>query len=569
MDTLLFDTSDAGLDDNLQDDAAPVAERLQTVTVLASALALAACGESGGGSTGGAPTPTPPPVVVTPLTESQASRFLGQSTMGATRTTIDALISRGIDGWLTDQFAMTRATSHFDWLTANAYDAAANKDSQTGFDATMWRQLIVEPDQLRQRVGMALLDMLVVGIDGVNTNWQAFAAAAYVDVLLDNAFTNFRTIMDGITTNPAMGSFLTFLGNRKANATTGAQPDENYARELMQLFTIGLYQLNMDGTLKMSGGNPIETYTSADVSGLARVFTGLNYSSTDSTTPARYKVPLVMQASINETGTASFLGTSTSGGGMAAIKVALDTIFAHANVPPFVSKQLIQRLVTSNPSPAYVSRVSAVFADNGAGVRGDMKAVIKAILTDTEARSDTALTAANAGKLREPIMRLTGWARAFGVNSPANTWPFGNTSSGSTRLAQSPGRSPSVFNFFRPGYSPPATAISAAGLVAPEFQVTNEQSVVAYINYFQSLIANGSGDAKPDYTAILTKASDSAALVAEVNSVLAAGQLSTATQTSIKAAVDSISATATNGPINRVGVAILLTMASPDYLTVK
>jgi len=569
VDTLLFDSSSAGLDDDqINDDGAAVTERLPTVTVLASALALAACGD-GGGSTGTAPTPTPPPVTVTPLTETQASRFLGQATMGATRTTIDGLVSRGIDGWLTDQFAMPRATSHFDWLTANGYNAAANINSQNGFDTTMWRQLIVEPDQLRQRVGMALLDLLVVGIDGVNTNWQAFAAAAYVDVLLDNAFGNFRDIMDAITTNPAMGSFLTFLGNRKANTTTGAQPDENYARELMQLFTIGLYQLNMDGSVQMSGGVPVETYKPADVSGLARVFTGLNYSSTDSSTPARYKVPLVMQASINETGTASFLGTSTSGGGMAAIKVALDTIFAHANVPPFVSKQLIQRLVTSNPSPAYVNRVSSVFASNGSGVRGDMKAVIKAILTDSEARSDGALTAASAGKIREPIMRLTGWARAFGVNSPANTWPFGNTSSMSTRIAQSPGRSPSVFNFFRPGYSPPATAISAAGLVAPEFQVTNEQSVVAYINYFQGLIANGSGDAKADYTNILTKASDSAALVAEVNIVLTAGQLSTATQASIKTAVDSISATATNGPINRVGVAILLTMASPDYLTVK
>jgi uncharacterized protein (DUF1800 family) len=571
VDTLLFDPSGAGLDDDIRDDVKPVADRLPTVTVLASTLALAACGGGGGGSgtAGGSATPTPPPVVITPLSEAQASRFLGQSTMGATRTTIDGLISRGIDGWLTDQFAMTRATSHFDWLTANGYAAAANINSQNGFDTTMWRQLIVEPDQLRQRVGMALLDMLVVGIDGVNTNWQAFAAAAYVDILLDNAFGNFRNIMDAITTNAAMGSFLTFLGNRKASSATGAQPDENYARELMQLFTIGLYQLNMDGSVQMSGGSPIETYKPADVSGLARVFTGLNYSSTDSTTPARYKVPLVIQASINETGVANFLGASTTGGGMAAIKVALDTIFAHANVPPFVSKQLIQRLVTSNPSPAYVGRVSAVFANNGSGVRGDMKAVIKAILTDSEARDDSALSAANAGKLREPIMRLTGWARAFGVNSPANTWPFGNTSSGSTRLGQSPGRSPSVFNFFRPGYSPPATAISAAGLVAPEFQITNEQSVVGYINYFQNLVANGSGDAKPDYTAMLAKASDSAALVAEVNVVLAGGQLSTATQASIKAAIDSISATTTNGPINRVGVAILLTLASPDYLTVK
>jgi uncharacterized protein (DUF1800 family) len=337
----------------------------------------------------------------------------------------------------------------------------------------------------------------------------------------------------------------------------------------MQLFTIGLYQLNIDGTLKMSGGNPIETYTSADVSGLARVFTGLNYASSDSSTPARYKMPLVMQASINETGAASFLGASTTGGGMAAIKVALDTIFAHANVPPFVSKQLIQRLVTSNPSPAYVSRVATVFASNASGVRGDMKSVIRAILTDSEARDDSALTGTSTGKLREPIVRLTGWARAFNVNSPANTWPFGNTSSQSNRIGQSPGRAPSVFNFFRPGYSPPATAISAAGLVAPEFQITNEQSVVGYINYFQALVANGSGDAKPDYTSILTKAADSAALVTEVNTLLAGGQLSSATQASIKAAVDSVSASATNGPINRVGIAILLTMASPDYLTVK
>ncbi|WP_294047773.1 DUF1800 domain-containing protein [Sphingomonas sp.] len=542
---------------------------LPTVTVVASALALAACGDSGGTSPT-ASAPTPPPVAIVPLTETQASRFLGQATMGATRTTVDALVSRGIDGWLTDQFAMTRATSHFDWLVANGYNAAANINSQAGFDTTMWRQLIVEPDQLRQRMGMALLDMLVVGINGVNTSWQAFAAAAYLDVLLNNAFGNFRDIMDGITTNVAMGSFLTFLGNRKANTTTGAEPDENYARELMQLFTLGLYQLNMDGSVKTSGtGDPLYTYTQADVSGLARVFTGLTYASSDNTTPDRLKVPMVMQASINETGTASFLGTSTSGGGTAAIKVALDTIFNHANVPPFVSKQLIQRLVTSNPSAAYVSRVANTFANNGSGVRGDMKAVIRAILTDSEARSDTALTATSSGKLREPILRLTGWARAFNVASPANTWPFGDTSSQSSRIGQSPGRSPTVFNFFRPGYSPPATAISAAGLVAPEFQITNEQSVVGYINYFQSVIANGSGDAKPDYTAILTKASDSAALIAEVNTMLAAGQLSSATVTSIKSAIDSVSATATNGPINRVGIAILLTMASPDYLTVK
>ena len=214
---------------------------------------------------------------------------------------------------------------------------------------------------------------------------------------------------------------------------------------------------------------------------------------------------------------------------MAAIKTALDTIFAHANLPPFVSKQLIQRLVTSNPSPAYVARVAGVFADNGSGTRGDMKAVLKAILLDAEARGDATLTSTSAGKLREPVMRLTAWARLAKVTSPSGAWAIGDTSSQSTRLGQSMGRSPTVFNFFRPGYSPPSTAIATAGLVAPEFQIANEQSVVAYVNYMQALVANGTGDVKPDYTDLAAKAADSAALVDEVNLVLAANQLSAAT----------------------------------------
>ncbi len=540
---------------------------LPAVTVVASALALAACGAGDVTSpTGASPSPPPPPVIVAP-TDIQASRFLGQATMGATRAAINAVIARGYDNWISDQFAMPRATTHWDWLVANGYSAAANINSTAGFDPTMWRQLIAEPDQLRQRVGMALLDMLVVGIDGVDLNWRQFAMAAYVDLLLDNAFGNFRDIMDRITTNAAMASFLTFLGNRKANAS-GAVPDENYARELMQLFTIGLYKLNMDGS-PVGGSSPVESYTQADVSGLARVFTGLTLASTDSSTPNRYRQPLVMNAAINETGSASFLGISVSGGGMAAIKTALDTIFAHANVAPFVSKQLIQRLVTSNPSAAYIGRVAATFANNGAGVRGDMKAVIRAILTDSEARSDSALTGTSAGKLREPVMRLTGWARAFNVASPSSAWAIGDTSSGSTRLGQSMGHAPSVFNFFRPGYSPPNTAISSAGLVAPEFQITNEQSVVAYVNYMNALVNNGTGDVKADYTDIVAKAADSDALVAEVNTVLAAGQLSGATVASIKAAVDSVSATATNGTTNRAKIAIVLTLAAPDFLTVK
>jgi len=484
--------------------------------------------------------------------------------MGPTSSSIAEVQHGGYDAWIAAQFAKPRATSHWDWLVAKGYNAATNINGTAGFDNTMWRQLIVEPDQLRQRVGMALLEMIVVGIDGIQLNWKQFAMAAFVDIMLDNAFGNFRTIMDKVTTSAAMGSYLTFLNNRKANAATGAVPDENYARELMQLFTLGLYRLNLDGSQQMSNGVAAETYTQSDVAGLARVFTGLSLDSSDSSTPDRYKRPLVMNAALHETGVSSFLGATVPAGteGMAAVQMALDTIFAHQNVAPFVSKQLIMRLVTSNPSPAYVARVAAAFSNNGAGVRGDMQAVIRAILLDTEARSDPSGTA--AGKLREPVMRLTGWARAFGASSPSDAWAIGDTSSSTTRLAQSMGRSGSVFNFFRPGYAPPNTAIASAGLVAPEFQITNELSTVAYVNFMQTLIGSGIGDVRASYDDLQSLTADSQALVDAVNLVMAAGQVSASTIATIKAAVDTVGTAA-----NKINAAVLLVMASPEYLTLK
>ncbi len=557
--------------------APPAEGRNRNAGAIGAALFLAACGgESAGGggdqpvAAAPAPAPSTPIVVVEAKpTAAEASRFLHQATMGATREQIDAVMAKGYAAWLDEQFATPRDTSHWDWLVAGGFNVIGNQYNEAGFDATMWRQLIADPAQLRQRVGMALLEILVVGVAGIGGNFRQFAMAAYVDMLLDKAFGNYRDVLEAVTLSPAMATFLTFMGNRKANATTGAMPDENYARELLQLFTIGLQQLNMDGTVKMSGGVALETYGSADVSGLARVFTGLNWASSDSSTPERTRMPLVMNASWHEAAPSSFLGTTVSGEGMAAIRSALDTIFAHPNVPPFVSKQLIQKLVTSNPSPAYVARVAAVFADNGAGMRGDLKAVVRAILLDAEARGAAVPASTTAGKLREPIMRLTAWARAFKVSSPSNAWAFGDTSAVTNRLGQSPGRSGSVFNFFRPGYVPPATRLSDAGMVAPEFQLANEQSVVGYVNYMQILVGMGAGDAKADYAAMLAKAGDSAALVAEANLLLAAGQLSAAAVQTIQGAVDSVSTTAANGPINRVGIAVLLTLAAPDFLTLK
>jgi uncharacterized protein (DUF1800 family) len=541
------------------------------VTATLPMVALAACG-GGDGPSAAPPTPTPPPVVIVPPTQTQASRFLSQTSMGATKVEIDKVVSQGYDAWITAQFSTPRATSHWDWLVASGYNVIGNKDNQNGFTNTVWRQAISGEDQLRQRVTSALSNFIVVGIDGIaGTSYRQFAAAAYLDVLADNAFGNFRELIERVSLNLAMGYYLTYVNNKKANPTTGAQPDENYARELMQLFTLGLYNLNADGTLQLSGGNPVETYGPADVSGLARVFTGFRADGSDFNTPDRARRPLIQLATDHETGTKTFLGATIPAGtdGFASLKIALDTIFAHPNVPPFVSKQLIQRLITSNPSPAYVGRVSAIFANNGSGVRGDMKAVIRAILLDTEARSEASLTSASAGKLREPVIRLTNWARAFGVTSPSNAWAIGDTNSQTTRLGQTIGKSPSVFNFFRPGYTPPNTVISTGQLVAPEFQVTNELSVVGYINYMQTLIQSGTGDVKADYTSILTKATDSSALISEINLVLASGNLSTTTIATIKTAVDAIGTTTPALLANRVYTAILLTMASTDYIVQK
>ncbi len=565
---------------------APRHRRPPTQGVVATAALLAACdsgGSSGGAGSSGlvtvptpapAPTPTPSPTpTVAALNAQGASRFLAQATMGANRTLIDSVLNTGIATWIDAQFARPRDPGHWDWLVSKGYTDAANNANvggQQGYDASVWRQAIAGNDPLRQRVALALLDFVVVGINGINLSWRAFAMAAYNDLLLDHAFGNYRDLMGAITRNAAMGSFLSFIGSRKANAANTQLPDENYARELMQLFTLGVYQLEQDGTVRTSNGVPLETYTQDDVAQLARVFTGLNLATTDNATPDRMRQPLVITASANETGSATFLGATVSGGGFAAIDAALDIIFRHPNVAPFVSRQLIQRMVTSNPGRAYVGRVAATFANNGSGVRGDMKAVIRAILLDPEARDDAAAAnATNTGRLRDPVQRLTNWARAFGVTSPSDAWAIGDTTSTTVRLGQSIGRSPSVFGFVRPGYTPPGTAMAQAGMTAPEFLIASEQSNIAYVNYMQSMVGGGTGDTKADYAPMMALASDSRKLVDEVNLILAAGQLRAATVTAIRTAVDSIPLTANNATLNRTGIAILLTLASPDYLVQK
>lgn len=520
---------------------------------------------AGAGGTGGAAQSNPPAAAVT---EAAAARFLAQASMGATREQIARVLALGYEGWLDEQFGMAPSMSRWDALMADGYNADANRNSEAGFDSCAWRKLISAPDTLRQRVTLALSEILVVGLGGLAGNWRQFTGAAYLDLLESHAFGNYRALLGGVSTSAAMGEFLTFRGNVKANPKTGSLPDENYARELMQLFTIGLVQLDLDGTPKLAQGQPQDTYGLEDIGGLARVFTGWDYdlgaSGTD--TPDYKRRPLIQAAARHESGAKTFLGRSIAAGGSGAadLEAALDIIFGHPNVAPFIGRQLIQRLVTSNPSPAYVARVAAVFNNDGSGTKGNLRAVVKAILLDSEARNAGAT--AGAGKQREPILRFTAWARAFQASSPSNAWAIGNTSDGATRLGQSPLRSSSVFNFFRPGYVPPNSAIARAALVAPEFQLTNESSTVGYINYMQTAVSRGIGDVKGNYGALLALAENAGALLAELNVVLAAGQLSSETLTLLATALSSMPTGTDAARQNRVYAALTLVLAAPEFI---
>ena len=542
---------------------------LPVASVALLTATLQGCG-GGGSTTPSSPVATNPPVLIS---DSEASRFLAQASMGATPEELASVKTLGYTGWLNAQFSLPTGQSRWDALRAAGFDAPLNRNTENGFDATVWRKMLSAPDTLRQRVTLALSEITVAAIDGlVGGGWKAFAAAAYFDLLEANAFGNYRTLLGQLSTSAAMGQFLTFRGNTKFNAVTGALPDENYAREIMQLFSIGLVQLNPDGTPKLVNGIAQDTYTLDDITGLARIFTGWEFdlAGKDTSTPDFLQRPMIQIASRHETGASTFLGATVPAGlnGTDALKAALDIIFGHPNVAPFISRQLIQRLVTSNPTPAYVARVAAAFKDDGTGVAGNLKAVISAILLDDEARKFNT-TSTSGGKMREPILRLANWARAFSATSPGNAWNIGNTSDPASRLGQSPGRSPSVFNFFRPGYSPPNSPVSAAGLVAPEFQLTNESTVIGYINFMQRVVSTGIDDVKGNYTALLAIADTAQPLLDQINLLLAAGQVSSTTLLQITTAVDAMPKGTDNSRLNRIYAAITLVLAAPEYLVLK
>lgn len=583
-------------------DIAPRRGSLAAVSTLA--LATAACG--GGGSGGGAAPPptggggTPPPTVLMPDTDAEAARFALKAALSVSQGDILELRSEGYERWLDNEINQPIERSAQQFLRDIGFEVI-NEDQwffrNDPADYMIWNQLLTGRNSVRKRVALALSEFFVVSTNGVVQIWPSTSMGAYWDILKEGAFGNFRDVLEQITLNAAMGVFLNTLGNQKANPATGRVPDENFGREVMQLFSIGLFELNTDGTERLDqAGNPIETYDNDDVTGIAKVFTGYNYNYeggiTFETPPDRPNLQVPEARLLRNPMTANnslhvpnrgdqhsleekrFLGTTIPAGTNAvdSLRIALDTLFEHPNVGPFFGKQMIQRLVTSNPSPAYVERVAQTFNDNGSGVRGDLRAVFKAILLDDEALSQQSLEDPTFGKLREPMLRFAQWGRTFGAQSETSAWLMRDLSDRSRLLGQSPLRSPSVFNFFRPGFIPANSQAAERDLVAPEFQLVNETTAAAYINFMERTIDGRGGwmfDVKATYTDEVALADDAAALLDRLDLLLTGNQLSEETRATILSALQSESVTATSSEEDKLALvhqAVLLVMVSNDYL---
>lgn len=581
-----------------------------------SGLLLGACGGGGAETAGtqqlGDGTVEAAGVVRTAAivkpSRNEASRFLTQATFGPTDAEVDRVMAVGYQSWISEQMAMplnTRSHLAF-WQQRNsAFLSAGSPQRANALDVTnsFWRQAITSPDQLRQRVAFALSQIFVLSLaDGCGAD-QSQGVAGYLDMLGQKAFGSYRSLLESVALHPVMGCYLSHLKNQKEDVATGRVPDENFAREIMQLFSIGLYELNVDGTLKKdANGKPIDTYGPSDVAGLAKVFTGFSWDCPGwpsdrcfkwgtrdgdyAKSPEQFTAPMRPYPQFHSISEKRFLKTvippQTTPDPVSSLKVALDALAAHPNVPPFIAKQMIQRLVTSNPSPAYVARAANAFKASGL----NLGALVKAILLDSEAMTPSGL---NGGKVREPVLRFTALLRAYGAKSSSGDFIIGLTDNPATRLGQSPMMSPSVFNFYRPGYVPPASRTSAASLVSPEMQILHETSAAGYVNFMRDVIWGGVGlrgynntGAQPDVlleynssnSATLPLADDPAVLVESINAKLMYGTMPASRKNEIAAAIATIDLRSKVSPTEeqifktrqrRVWSALLLTVASPEY----
>ncbi|MGF1543830.1 MAG: DUF1800 family protein [Parvularculaceae bacterium] len=524
-------------------------------------------------------------------TPNEASRFLTQASFGPSAADIDQLTSTGMSEWIEDQAA---AAPSFYLPRLVARELAGDELDDDAASDIFWENAVNARDQLRQRVAFALSQIVVVSeSSGSPVNDNPRMLAYYMDILSRGALGNYRDILEEVTYSPAMAEYLTYMRNRKADPDSGRVPDENYAREILQLFTIGLVDLLPNGEPDPAGG---ETYDNEDVVGLAKVFTGLalsgGFRERDADDDAEFS-RLVAYPEEHSTEEKSFLGLTipANTGPEASITMALDHIFAHPNVGPFVCRQLIQRLVKSDPSPAYVQRVAETF-DRGSftlldgdvvgdGRRGDMTATVAAILLDEEARQDPGLGTDVDGKVREPVLRFLHWARAFNVASAvAAEDRFLGDMGRPDRLSQHPFRSPSVFNFYRPRYIAPSSETGAAGVTAPELQLVNETSAIGYVNIMGRYIRDdtptqndGDGSAfRPNYEAEIALADDPAALVERLDLLMTSGLMNQQTKDRIITVLNEVEIRddrADEDRETRVHLAVLMAVTAPSYLVTR
>ena len=566
--------------------------------------------------------------------QNASSRFLSQATLGKNILQIQNVSTIGIESWVNTQQNLPNSfliqnyvqgihQSIVDSLLRDApsggYTLANTNVSDWHFDIAWFQGAMTAPDVLRWRVGLALSEIFVTSRNS-SFDRNPYALASYYDMLMNNAFGNYRTLLDNMTYHPAMGEYLTFLNNHATDIADGRQvyPDENYAREIMQLFSIGLYKLNIDGTEQKDVNNKsIPTYDNNDITGLAKVFTGLSWGdarylgdedkdywsytkrmkffgidSSDAKRNTWKTNPRIVNG--HEPGGKNFLGQTIPNRpvlqGELDIQDALNVVFNHPNVGPFLSRRFIQRLVSSNPSPAYIQRVATIFNNNGVGIRGDLKAVVKAILLDPEARDNNAdENGSYAGMLREPFVRYMNLMRGLKLTTTGGV--YRNVMYNIyDQLEQIPLASTTVFNFFQPDYQPDGD-LKAAGKYAPEFQLLNAQTLTNYFNALNEWLVKdnvtsfwsyfGSEKYKEDQHAhfdlevdnFLTKNNRLSELLDKYNMLLAHGRLSASSIAAIKVVLlgiplreDVMGIPNEDDAFLRIRMAIYLIMSSPDYL---
>ena len=549
-------------------------------------LVLAACGGGGGGPSGTSPPvgttpPNPPPVTID---AADAARFLDQATFGVTASDTAHVQSIGFDAYINEQlaYAPTQYTGYS--YTPHTAPVGCKGDGSSPPDASalcarseyspfqvqrdFFAHALNNPDQLRQRVAFALSQIMVVSSVEI---YEAYGLADFQNILLKDALGNYRTLLQDVTLSPTMGHYLDMANSDETNAQNGTVPNQNYAREVMQLFSIGLVELNPDGTQQLDGnGAPIPTFDGTTINGFAAVFTGWTYpplpgANSQWTNPINFDGTMVAFPNHHQGGTKTLLNGYTVPAGQTPaqdLANALDDIFNHPNVGPFISLRLIQHLVTSNPSPGYISRVAAVFANNGQGVRGDLSAVVRAILEDTEARGVVPGTAV-FGHLREPALFITSAMRSLGGQSDGVL-----LRSASSAMGQPIFDPETVFSFYPPGYQVPG-----AQTLAPEFAIDNASTALARANFVNTVIMQGG--AVPDPTVSgstgttinltpLLGAANTTALIAQLNQTLMHGSLSAAASNIILTAANSIAAGSTD-PLAAPRAASYLMLTSAQY----